>query len=267
MDLDTVKRYRHQPGERAYLRLAEAIRQNILEGVYQPGERIPTETDLSQAVGLSPLTVRQALGVLVDEGLLERFIGRGTFVRKLDWQTASFTIEGLIKEISRPGAKVAVIRAEVRHASEDLARTFGMSPGDPVVYLKRTISSPRSVYLVQESQLRPDFRQPIMEAELEATYLAGIFNGGGRGLIKSAELSVEPSILSEEDARLLRAKAGAPAFQLDYVFFGAHSPLAAGFFTIPKGVLRLSAAIGVRPPDLQEPAEDASEDSPRENVG
>ena len=263
MTVETAKRNNHTPSVPAYLRLADTIRQRILDGVYQPGERIPTETDLSQAARLSPLTVRQALGLLVDEGLLERFIGRGTYVRKLDWQKAAFTIEGLIKEISRPGAKVKVISTEVRHASESLAETFGLSLGDPVIYLKRTISSPDNVYLVQESQLKPDYRQPIMEAELEATYLAGIFNGGGRGLIKSADLQVGPKILSEDDAKLLRAKAGEPAFQLDYVFFGAQAPLAVGFFTIPKNVLRLSSVIGVRPPYLEEPIKNAAPKEPK----
>jgi GntR family transcriptional regulator len=261
MTLQAFKRARGQTGERAYLRLADAIRLKILDGVYQPGQRIPAETDLSQSSGLSPLTVRQALGLLVDEGLLERFIGRGTFVRKLDWPSAAFTIEGLIKEISRPGAKVKVIKSEVRRASEALARTFEMPPGHPVIYLKRTISSPQNVYLVQESQLRLDFRQPVMEAELEATYLSGIFNGGGRGLIKSADLSVGPKILSQEDASLLNKRPGDPAFQLDYVFFGAQDPLAVGFFTIPKEVLRLSSVIGVRPhrPSRSEKSEDDGE--------
>ncbi|MDR2456063.1 MAG: GntR family transcriptional regulator [Deltaproteobacteria bacterium] len=261
MTVEAFKLTRGPAGQKAYLRLADAIRLRILDGVYQPGERIPTETDLSQISGLSPLTVRQALGLLVDEGLLERFIGRGTFVRKLNWQKAAFTIEGLIQEISRPGAKVKVIKSEVRHASESLARTLELPPGHPVIYLKRTISSPQNVYLVQESQLKPDFRQPIMEAELEATYLAGIFNGGGRGLIKSADLTVCPKILSEEDASLLHKRPGDPAFELDYVFFGAQDPLAVGFFTIPKEVLRLSSVIGVRPqrPSRSERASEGGE--------
>ena len=273
MALDVPKPANHNVGEKAYHRLADAIRQRILEGVYRPGERIPTEHDLRRSYRLSQLTVRQALGLLVDEGLLERFIGRGTYVRKLDWQTASFTIEGLIREISRPGAKVTVIRTEVRHATERLAGLFGISPGVPHIYLKRTISSPANVYLIQESQLKPDFKRPIMEAELEATYLAGIFNGGGRGLIKSASLNVEPAVLSPEDARLFGTRPGAPAFQLDYVFYDSQAPLAVGFFTIPKGVLRLSSAIGVLPPrvlgDAPEPAadpEDPPDPAPEEDL-
>jgi GntR family transcriptional regulator len=247
MALKAAKTGRSPTGERAYLRLAETIRQQILEGTYLPGERIPTETDLSRANSLSPLTVRQALGLLVDEGLLERFIGRGTFVSRLDWQRAAFTIEGLIREISQPGTKVKVVRTAVEHSSEKLAETFGMSLGDPVIYLKRTIASPDNVYLVQESHLKPDFHRPIMEAELEASYLSDLLNGEGRGLIKSAELSVTPQLLSEENALLLESTPGEPAFRLDYVFFDAESPLAVGFFTIPCGILKLKASIGVPP--------------------
>ncbi|MDR1658341.1 MAG: GntR family transcriptional regulator [Deltaproteobacteria bacterium] len=247
-----LKATKTSPGQtegRAYLRLADTIRRQILDGTYRPGERIPTENGLSRATNLSPLTVRQALGLLVDEGLLERFIGRGTFVKRLDWQKATFSIDGLIREISQPGAKVRVIRTEVRHAPEKLAQTFGLQLGDQVIYLKRTISSSQNVFLVQESHLKPDFRRPIMEAELEATYLSGLIQGEGRGLIKYAELSVTPSLLSTEDASLLWRTQGEPAFRLDYVFFDAQVPLAVGFFTIPSGILKFTASVGVRPPN------------------
>ena len=63
-----------------YAQLADELRQRIQAGTYPPGERLPTEAALSAAFGLSRITVRQALALLHQDGLIERFAGRGTFV-------------------------------------------------------------------------------------------------------------------------------------------------------------------------------------------
>ncbi|MRX52041.1 GntR family transcriptional regulator [Paracoccus sp. S-4012] len=63
-----------------YAQLADKLRQQIQTGASLPGERLPTEAKLSESSGLSRITVRHALRILSDEGLIERFPGRGTFV-------------------------------------------------------------------------------------------------------------------------------------------------------------------------------------------
>lgn len=232
----------------AYLRLAASIRQKILDGVYQYGGRIPSEADLCRSSGLALLTVRQALGVLVEEGLLERFPGRGTYVKELSWRGASFAIDGLVDRVGGGDAKVRIVRTEVRRATAAIAAKLDISLGDSVVYLKRTIATDGAVFLVQEGHLLLDPERPIMEAELEATYLTGLFTGGGNGLIKTARLTIAPVSLGEEEARLLGRSAGTPAFRLEYLFFDAASaPLAVGSFITPEETLTLSATIGVRP--------------------
>jgi GntR family transcriptional regulator len=56
------------------------LRQMIQRGVILPGEMLPPEMDICQAYGVGRQTVRQAIAHLVDEDLVERFAGRGTFV-------------------------------------------------------------------------------------------------------------------------------------------------------------------------------------------
>jgi Transcriptional regulators len=231
----------------AYLRLAETIKRQILDGVYQYGGRIPSEAALCKTSGLALLTVRQALGVLVDEGLLERFPGRGTYVKELSWRGANFSIDGLVDRVGSGDTQVRIVRTEVRRATAGIAERLGISLGDSVVYLKRTISTAGSVFLIQEGHLLLDPERPIMEAELEATYLTGLFTGSGQGLIKTAHLGISPVALSEEDCRLLGREPGTVAFKLEYVFHdAATAPLAVGSFLTPDDTLKLSASIGVR---------------------
>jgi GntR family transcriptional regulator len=64
-----------------YQRIAAGLREAIRTGVYGPGERLPGENELMAQHGVARMTVRQALGVLQNEGLAESRKGAGVFVR------------------------------------------------------------------------------------------------------------------------------------------------------------------------------------------
>ncbi|GHK03678.1 transcriptional regulator [Streptomyces sp. Y2F8-2] len=67
---------------KAYERIADDLRQRIRAGEWSPGERLPAETKLVEEFRKSLPTLRQALGVLQAEGLIEKQHGRGNVVRK-----------------------------------------------------------------------------------------------------------------------------------------------------------------------------------------
>jgi len=63
-----------------YFQLKEDIQRKITKGVWKVGQCIDSERELSQTYGVSRMTIRQALGELVQEGVLIREKGKGTFV-------------------------------------------------------------------------------------------------------------------------------------------------------------------------------------------
>ncbi|MFI8854676.1 GntR family transcriptional regulator [Streptomyces sp. 891-h] len=65
-----------------YVRIAEELRSAITGGGYPPGSRLPTLPELSTQYGVSQTTIRQALGILRSEGLIETRARAGTRVRK-----------------------------------------------------------------------------------------------------------------------------------------------------------------------------------------
>jgi GntR family transcriptional regulator len=93
-----------------YYRLREALRAQITSGQLAPGCPIPTESELIAQYGVSRTTVREAIGGLVQEGLLYRKQGKGTFVavQKLEEDLGALT--GFTEEMAsrglRPGARV-----------------------------------------------------------------------------------------------------------------------------------------------------------------
>lgn len=72
----------HDDAEFPFAQLARILRARIESGEYPAGRKIPPLLDLQGEFGLSSMTVRRAVGVLVDEGLLLRVPGRGTFVTR-----------------------------------------------------------------------------------------------------------------------------------------------------------------------------------------
>ena len=69
-------------GRARYALLAQSLRRRILAGEWVPGVSLPSEQQLAQESQVALGTMRRALQVLVDDGLIERVHGRGTFVRE-----------------------------------------------------------------------------------------------------------------------------------------------------------------------------------------
>ena len=66
-------------GEMKYHALKETLKNDILSGIYQPGDKIPSENQLVQEYDLSRHTVRKALSILEEEGYIVAVHGKGTF--------------------------------------------------------------------------------------------------------------------------------------------------------------------------------------------
>ncbi len=64
-----------------YIQAAGQLRLKIERGIWEPGAQIPIIEDLQAEFGLSRATIREALDMLQREGLIDRFRGKGTFVR------------------------------------------------------------------------------------------------------------------------------------------------------------------------------------------
>ncbi|MDE8688167.1 GntR family transcriptional regulator, partial [Streptococcus gordonii] len=64
----------------AYLQIHDQIKKEIDEEVWQIGQRLPSERDLAETFQVSRMTLRQAITLLVEDGVLERRVGSGTFV-------------------------------------------------------------------------------------------------------------------------------------------------------------------------------------------
>jgi len=77
----------------AYARIAAIVRNRIVDGTYPPGSKLPPETQFCAEFGVSAMTLRKALSVLTDQGLVFAERGRGTYVRSLALTDTVFKLE------------------------------------------------------------------------------------------------------------------------------------------------------------------------------
>jgi GntR family transcriptional regulator len=74
---DTAGTFSYRP---LYIQVKDSLVRRLIDGAWQPGQIIPSETDLAREIGVSQGTIRKALDTMTAENLLVRRQGRGTYV-------------------------------------------------------------------------------------------------------------------------------------------------------------------------------------------
>ena len=111
------------------MQIEEQLADRIESGHLAPGERLPAERDLAPRCSVSRMTVRQALASLAARGLVERGVGRGTFVREAPRIVHDLTrVAGFTEEVERQGLEAgARIVAAGEHAAPGTSRARSSS--------------------------------------------------------------------------------------------------------------------------------------------
>jgi GntR family transcriptional regulator len=127
------------PGQSRYGKLAWALRDRILQGEWTPGEVIPAESALAHNYGVALGTIRQALSLLVEDGVLQRRHGKGTFVTKgVDGASMMrfFRFRG-VNDSQSETPESRILSSRMRNATAQEALVFGSAKGAQVLQLER----------------------------------------------------------------------------------------------------------------------------------
>lgn len=123
-----------------YAQLASILRAQIRSGELRPGDLLPSEGELGELYGISRTAVRQALDELVDESLVHKEKGRGTFVSSP--KVNEFVLQdlrGFFEEMTRRGATVEteVLGAGVETVPPFAVADLGLDSNSEVIWLER----------------------------------------------------------------------------------------------------------------------------------
>ncbi|CAM3345203.1 GntR family transcriptional regulator [Deinococcus deserti] len=154
-----------------YLQVASGIAQRIRDGELERGSALPSERELASSLGVSRVTVRQALAQLAEQGLLTRRHGSGTFVAPPPEAPAARPL-GLLTSFSddvrsrghRPGAQV--LKFERGRPTAQEAMSLALSPADTVLRVRRLRTSSGEPLAVEESTLPASLVEPLTEQDV-----------------------------------------------------------------------------------------------------
>jgi GntR family transcriptional regulator len=122
-----------------YETCATALNREIEIGALRPGQRLPSERSLGDALGFTRLTVRRALQVLAQRGLLEPDERRGWQVRSGQVSDSLSTLMGFTQMARMRGlvASSRILALEYRDATFDESEALRVAPGAPILDLSR----------------------------------------------------------------------------------------------------------------------------------
>jgi DNA-binding GntR family transcriptional regulator len=233
--------------EPAYAQLVRILLGQIASGEFRPGDRLPSEAQLCERYGVSPMTVRRVINILTDQGVVIAEQGRGTFVKPMELSTATFNLDSL-QQFFQDGSqsKVKILEARIALATERVADKLAIAVGDRTVFMRRLIYQDSHPVLLHREYVIYDPTRPIIETEMEITELQGLFSGGGGTDLKRGDLVIDVTSLTSDEAVLLQSEVGTPAFRLEHIFYDFdNGPVSWGWFICSGERLRFTAAIGV----------------------
>jgi GntR family transcriptional regulator len=218
------ERWRVKPGSHApaHVQIEEQLAERIASRDLAAGERLPPERELAKGLRVSRMTVRQALASLAARGLVERGVGRGTFVshRKLDHDMTR--VAGLTERLERqglePGARLSAV--DEREASWAIAAALELEPGSPVIRIRR-LRLGDDVPLVLEDSWFPGERFPgLAQRDLSGSIYALMREHYGLEPVRAIE-RLEPVVARAHEAKALKIDAGAPLMLVERTAYAA----------------------------------------------
>ncbi|MFS0779948.1 GntR family transcriptional regulator [Neobacillus sp. 3P2-tot-E-2] len=188
-----------------YYQLKELIKKEIEEGKLTPGEMIPSERDLGERFEISRPTVRQAINELVNEGILNRKKGLGTFVAKP--KISQQFLENLTSFQNEMKAKglpysTKVIEQKEVLSSPELESVFGEGYSS-YIFIKRLRYIKDNPVVVVSTYIPKQLAPDLINADLTNASLYETLQLNYNLKIQRAQRVMEAVVASDEDAKWL----------------------------------------------------------------
>jgi GntR family transcriptional regulator len=202
-----------------YQQLAATLRAQIESGQYGTHHRLPSERELSQAFGVSRMTVRQALEALTRAGLIYGRVGKGTFVSepKIDQQLAMLT--SFSEEIHRRGAAPSshILRAARISATKEVASALQLDPKASVYTIARVRLSNNLPLAVEYAFLPAHLCPDLLSHDFARESLYNVLRQQYNWRLVRAQQHVEARLANDEEIKLLAIKRPAPILAMERI--------------------------------------------------
>lgn len=209
-----------------YQQIKEIVRRRIADGVYGPMEKIPSESEFVKEFGVSRLTIRQAIGIMVQEGLLVSKRGAGSFVtsdrKPLENLHRRFCAS--IEDLSYHQEKLKTLHAEISliHPSPVIRQKLNLGvEEEKVVEVTRVRYAEETSTVVIKSYLPLKYGQRLDEKKLKKSLIMELLETDMGIAIKRVHQSMEATFAQKKVANLLGIPSGSPILMVERVMMAA----------------------------------------------
>jgi GntR family transcriptional regulator len=203
-----------------YYQLKEEIKKKILNGIYKENDLIPSERELGEQFNLSSTTVRRALNDLVQERLLERKAGKGTFVRMSKVKRDLRKVLGFTANMQEMGLapSTRVLSKKIIPANVFARQKLGIDKGASVLKLNRLRMANDMPMMLETRYIRTDLCPGIEKHDLSSSLWKVFENIYGHKPNRHAQ-NVTIARFSGSQAAMFGLEAGALAFLINGVTY------------------------------------------------
>lgn len=212
-----------------YFRVAETLKGRIDSRRYPPGEIIPSEKELARQFAVSTITIKKALQLLVDEGLVDRRRGIGTIVLRREKDPVAIKLTGNFREwfdsVSGkfPKLTVDVLETRVIPCPENIRKILALPPGQDIWRMKRIRrfrNEPISYYI---NYAEPKIFENLDKRLLKKKSFFEILQEKFHNRITKIDQQVEAIIADMDVAAILGIPFGAPIFFGEVIYYDDQS--------------------------------------------
>lgn len=204
-------------GLAAYLQIEEELASRIESGMLAVGDQLPAERHLARQMGVSRMTVRQALARLEHRGLLSREHGRGTFVSEPKLHHQATALRGFFEESVGQGVLplTRTIERGPIYATRGLATALSLRPGEEIYKIVR-LRFARGLATVIETSFFPASRFPgLLDMDLDHGSIYQLMDRHYHARPVRGVQAMESVAAERPEAELLNVPVGTPLMLLE----------------------------------------------------
>lgn len=210
------KRIERDSSQALYSQLEEILRLGIEQGVWEVGQAIPSERQLSSMYELSRMTVRKAVNRLVAAGLLYRVDGKGTFVAEPKVQFKALSLDGLRQQAinlgQSPSAQLLTMQKVL--LPPKIAEVLKREIESPAFIIERLISGDETPLAIHKSYIPVELCPTLPDHDLATESLYKILREEYGIKISQASETLESALATNQESALLGVEVGSPMLLL-----------------------------------------------------
>jgi len=207
-----------------YHRLFTTLRDRIAAGTYAVGSQLPTESGFIAEFAVGRHTVRAALQQLEQEGLIERFAGRGTFVTAQSSTRNRWTLDTVndLISVGLAAKKYALVSADFVPARSEprLQALFGVAPSARLFFVRVLRSSDDGPYALSRVHMPGALGEKLPRDLVATKPLLPLAEAHAGVLAMRAQQVTTCAIANDEAAALLEVPVGTPLLVMARTYFG-----------------------------------------------